>query len=1317
MGTGLRIGPFRGLMPYLEGDANLFFGRDRERKALKELVLDGESRVTLVTGEVGSGKTSLVRAGLIPQLRRDRWVPIYLECGPEWRQDLGATLSVALKRPVNLDELFSDPLGEVVSASKRFLLVLDHLEQVLWMESEEVDHISQLLERVMSEGGMLVLVVDRGNIHALERLPVLGRIPDTNRIHLERMDREVAGKVMEQTILTGGGYMEAGLPELIAEEAAADGPVLPATLQVVGHAALLTGATRAKRFSRAGGVQALAGLYVERLVARAGGWSARRVLAMLTEHPNPREGRPVGAIAQGCGLALEVTQSTLEALREQGLVAQRADPLAIRREPRYTIIHPFLLQSIRDTVAPVLRGRAQARLSLRRRIHERGVLRPDEMLRVWRYLGTSVSAPEADQVRRAAKVWAAVAAAVVALPLSVLIIIYAVLAGSTFVDTAASQEGVQRVVVRSGRPSLSFAFNISSHSFGQVLVDTGLAWSSIPPSLRRRVSEGALVGDRDEDEQPDTAPYWLQGLWAPLPPVRRGALQILAGDRSGSQLLQRAADSDAERRQATWALALLSGDSPATQKALKSCIKDSRPDVRRMAVVEARRLGPRRTLAVLELAIGDRDNQIRLAATRALSEVSQSGERAVLDLLGQALGDPDLRVQKEAFDQLQQASRQHPVAVYETVRQALAEGGRRSETIESAMQQLVNRVQQRAPKKVAAHLMRLIDTRTDSATRVEALTLLRALADHLDAARVLTVVGRMVNSKDTQVRAAAIPLQARFGNPEEVEEQLVQLAKSVTPRKQAALMRRAAAAGLGLLQDKPRQERLKLLRRLLRDPDKSVREAAMESLVKIGPRGLVEVVKGIKTGHRDVALVALRTVCQDAEPERRIATTILATAWKIKRTNLRGKALGCARKMAAANPRLSLWLADQARLDKNPEVRRAAAEAVALAIKRYGQRVDLLTKFYLRQKDPTIVVAVLEAMTQTPPLPARPKWLFREVSKLITHSDPKVRAATAPLLAIIAPSPAKAAESLEALINDVEPDVVRSATRAAGELEPGRHVARLDKPLARVVAAARSRDAIAALKLARRLRLTRPIKRAAVHPEPDVRAAAVALLAQKADAHQALAVLESALRDPEQALRLAALDAIARQSERLGAPAVDLLERGTHADAPAQRWAAFDGLGRVKGDVVIKKAVAVLKEAAGDRSEERRRLAIRALGALASEDRRAARALVDGALDPAVDVRTEAQAVLAEYLGRHCPVKELADLLVTSERSALQRHLACAALAWSGRHHGHESVQQALAAAGIDKRHMIIRMAANLALALARRQDRPEEVIGWLFGS
>src|SRR6185437_7421238 len=63
-------GPYLGLVPFEERDARLFYGRDELADRLVRRLaerLDGAG-ILLVAGESGSGKSSLLRAGLLPRL-------------------------------------------------------------------------------------------------------------------------------------------------------------------------------------------------------------------------------------------------------------------------------------------------------------------------------------------------------------------------------------------------------------------------------------------------------------------------------------------------------------------------------------------------------------------------------------------------------------------------------------------------------------------------------------------------------------------------------------------------------------------------------------------------------------------------------------------------------------------------------------------------------------------------------------------------------------------------------------------------------------------------------------------------------------------------------------------------------------------------------------------------------------------------------------------------------------------------------------------------------------------------------------------------
>jgi hypothetical protein len=76
--------PYPGLLAFDESDAAVFFGRDDAVRALKETLLAirrdpaADERFVLVLGASGSGRSSLVRAGVVPLLKygynQDSWL-------------------------------------------------------------------------------------------------------------------------------------------------------------------------------------------------------------------------------------------------------------------------------------------------------------------------------------------------------------------------------------------------------------------------------------------------------------------------------------------------------------------------------------------------------------------------------------------------------------------------------------------------------------------------------------------------------------------------------------------------------------------------------------------------------------------------------------------------------------------------------------------------------------------------------------------------------------------------------------------------------------------------------------------------------------------------------------------------------------------------------------------------------------------------------------------------------------------------------------------------------------------------------------------
>jgi hypothetical protein len=76
--------PFPGLLAYDENDAAIYFGRDEDIRRIIERLnarrAQGGTKLLALLGASGSGKSSLMRAGVIPRLRRDKCNWIVLPC-------------------------------------------------------------------------------------------------------------------------------------------------------------------------------------------------------------------------------------------------------------------------------------------------------------------------------------------------------------------------------------------------------------------------------------------------------------------------------------------------------------------------------------------------------------------------------------------------------------------------------------------------------------------------------------------------------------------------------------------------------------------------------------------------------------------------------------------------------------------------------------------------------------------------------------------------------------------------------------------------------------------------------------------------------------------------------------------------------------------------------------------------------------------------------------------------------------------------------------------------------------------------------------
>ena len=142
--------PYKGLRAFEEADADDFFGREGLTRHLVERL--SRTRFLAVVGPSGSGKSSVVRAGLVPALRRgaldgsETWPIVQMFPGAYPFEELeAALLKMADNPPPSLIEQLEEGERGLLRALKRILpddrselvIVLDQLEEVFTLVEDE----------------------------------------------------------------------------------------------------------------------------------------------------------------------------------------------------------------------------------------------------------------------------------------------------------------------------------------------------------------------------------------------------------------------------------------------------------------------------------------------------------------------------------------------------------------------------------------------------------------------------------------------------------------------------------------------------------------------------------------------------------------------------------------------------------------------------------------------------------------------------------------------------------------------------------------------------------------------------------------------------------------------------------------------------------------------------------------------------------------------------------------------------------------------------------------------------------------------------
>ena len=235
--------PYKGLRAFRETDAADFFGRDELVTTLVETV--AANSLTTVVGSSGSGKSSLVKAGLIPAVRggalNGDWLIAEMFPGSFPFEELeAALLRVAVDRP---DRLMADLTGDdrgMLRVIKRVLpddgtglvLIIDQFEELFSLTPDE-DSRRLFLESLVTLGSdarsrvRTVLTMRADFFDRPLDYPEFGEAIRDGLITVSMPDRDSLAQMVSQPARQAGLELEPGLVTEVVRDVAEQPGGLP----------------------------------------------------------------------------------------------------------------------------------------------------------------------------------------------------------------------------------------------------------------------------------------------------------------------------------------------------------------------------------------------------------------------------------------------------------------------------------------------------------------------------------------------------------------------------------------------------------------------------------------------------------------------------------------------------------------------------------------------------------------------------------------------------------------------------------------------------------------------------------------------------------------------------------------------------------------------------------------------------------------------------------------------------------------------------------------------------------------------------------
>lgn len=264
--------PYKGLAAYQPQDARFFFGRETLiDELLRRIQLH---RILVVGGPSGSGKSSLIRAGLIPALHAgallgsDKWRITLFTPGRDPLAELHYHITRSLPTEASiiaLEALLNRPsmahhLGSSDDSDTPLLLCIDQLEELFTLAPVELrDKFFTALSAMTdpADSSVRIVIAVRADFYgSCAQIPWLAGHITRNQVLVGPMTKPELRRAIREPARRAGLHLESGLVEAIIDEAGNEAGALP----LIAHALVETWIRRKdftltlEGFHNAGGV-------------------------------------------------------------------------------------------------------------------------------------------------------------------------------------------------------------------------------------------------------------------------------------------------------------------------------------------------------------------------------------------------------------------------------------------------------------------------------------------------------------------------------------------------------------------------------------------------------------------------------------------------------------------------------------------------------------------------------------------------------------------------------------------------------------------------------------------------------------------------------------------------------------------------------------------------------------------------------------------------------------------------------------------------------------------------------------------------------